>query len=117
MLFGFGGVTLKSEHIPTWKLKEAWLKLSDKPLPKVKALRLNDDDFNRILQHRRCTEDNLREIEEWGRILPTKGTDACVFNGEDAYGADYVILVRQNPYHTLDEILFHELAHIARGDL
>jgi hypothetical protein len=26
-------------------------------------------------------------------------------------------LVRENPYHTLDEIIVHELSHIARGDL
>jgi len=64
---------------------------------KVKALRLSDEDFNKVLQHRRCLEDDLREIEEWGRILPTKGTDACVFNAEETEGADYVILVRPKP--------------------
>ncbi|MGE5187935.1 MAG: hypothetical protein ACM3JE_02790 [Betaproteobacteria bacterium] len=86
-------------------------------MPKVEALRLSDEDFNQVLNQRRCLEDDIREIEEWGRVLPTKGTDACVFNGEEANGADYMILVRQNHYHTLDEILVHELAHIARGDL
>jgi hypothetical protein len=111
------GLTLQVEHIPKRQLTAAWRKLTKKPLPKVKALRLSDDDFNHVLQHRRCVEDDLREIEEWGRILPTKGTDACVFNAEDTDDADYIILVRKNPYHTLDEILVHELAHIARGDL
>ena len=86
-------------------------------MPKVKALRLSDDDFNDVMQRRRCIEDDLREIEEWGRVLPTKGTDACVFTAEETEDADYVILVRQNPYHTLEEILVHELAHIVRGDL
>jgi len=86
-------------------------------MPKVKALRLGDDDFNRVLHHRHCVEDDLREIKEWGRVLSTKGTDACVFNVDQVDDADYIILVRQNPYHTIDEILVHELAHIARGDL
>jgi hypothetical protein len=30
---------------------------------------------------------------------------------------DYVILIRDNPYHRPQEILEHELRHIARGDL
>jgi hypothetical protein len=111
------GLSLKVEAISRQQLIKAWKTLSSKPFPKVKAMRLSDDDFNHVLQHRKCCEDDIREIEEWGRILPTKGTDACVFNAEQADGADYIILVRKNPYHTLDEILVHELAHIARGDL
>jgi hypothetical protein len=111
------GLSLKVEVISRQQLIKAWKTLSGKPFPKVKAMRLSDDDFNHVLQHRKCFEDDIREIEEWGRILSTKGTDACVFNAEQADGADYIILVRKNPYHTLDEILVHELAHIARGDL
>jgi hypothetical protein len=111
------GLQMKVEHIPRKQLATAWKTLSRKPMPKVKALRLNDEDFNRVLKQRRCVEDECREIEEWGRILSTKGTDACVFNAEDTEDADYIILVRENPYHSLDEILVHELAHIARGDL
>jgi hypothetical protein len=111
------GLQVKGERIPRSKLVTAWKTLSDKPLPRVRALRLSDEDFNHILQHRHCIEDDLREIEEWGRILSTKGTDACVFNAEDTDDVDYIILVRKNPYHTLDEILVHELTHIARGDL
>ncbi len=111
------GLKMKGERIPKQRLGKAWKTLSSKPLPKVKALRLSDDDFNHVLQHRRCPEDDMREIEEWGRILSTKGTDACVFNAEDTDDADFIILVRENPYHSLDEILAHELAHIARGDL
>ena len=99
------------------KLAKAWRTLSSKPLPKIKALRLSDDDFNNVIDQRRCYEDNLREIEEWGRVLSTKGTDACVFNACQNEGADYVILVRQNPFHRIDEIILHELTHIARGDL
>ena len=111
------GLELQVEHIPKKRLTAAWRTLSRKPLPKVKALRLSDADFNHILQHRHCPEDDFREIEEWGRILSTKGTDACIFNAEDTDDTEFIILVRQNPYHTLDEILVHELAHIARGDL
>ena len=111
------GLELQVEHIPKKQLITAWRTLSRKPIPKVKALRLSDADFNNALQHRHCPEDDLGEIEEWGRILSTKGTDACIFNAEDTDDADYIILVRQNPYHTLDEILVHELAHIVRGDL
>ncbi len=111
------GLQLKVERIPKRQLTVAWKTLSSKPLPKVRALRLSDEDFNHVLKHRHCVEDDLREIEEWGRILPTKGTDACVFNAEDTDDVDFIILVRQNPYHTLSEILVHELSHIARGDL
>jgi hypothetical protein len=86
-------------------------------LPKVKALRLNDDDFNQVIRQRQCFEDKLREIEEWGRVLSTKDTDACVFRTDESDKEDFVILVRENPYHSLDEIIVHELSHIARGDL
>ena len=56
-----------------------------------------------------------RELEEWGKVLATEGTDACVFNDPGAI-AEYVILVRENPYHDIAKILEHELSHIARGD-
>ena len=111
------GIKMKGTRIPKNKLIAAWKTLSLKPFPKVKALKLNDDDFNRALKQRHCIEDGFREIEEWGRPLSTKGTDACVFNGEENDKADFIILVRENPYHTLDEIIIHELSHIARGDL
>ena len=110
-------LTLQTEHISKRMITATWRKLSKKPLPKIKVLLLSDEDFNNALQQRRCLEDDLREIDEWGRLLPTKGTDACVFNAEDTDEADFIILVRRNPYHTLKEILEHELAHIARGDL
>jgi hypothetical protein len=111
------GLEMQAQHIPQKQLAAAWKKLSRKPFPKVKMLRLSDDDFNHILQHRHCLEDDLREIEEWGRVLSTKGTDACIFNGEENDDSDYIILVRENPYHSLEEIILHELGHIARGDL
>ncbi len=111
------GLEMQVERIPKRQLVAAWKTLSKKPFPRVKALRLSDDDFNHVLQHRRCLEDEIREIEEWGRVLSTKGTDACIFNAEDTDDADYIILVRRNPYHSLEEIILHELAHIAQGDL
>ena len=111
------GIEMKTERIPKRHLTNAWKTLSNKPMPKVKALRISDDDFNHALEHRHCIEDSFREIEEWGRVLSTKETDACVFNGDEADGADYIILVRENSYHTVDEIIVHELSHIARGDL
>jgi hypothetical protein len=111
------GLELQVERISKKQLTAAWKTISKKPFPKVKMLRLNDDDFNHVLQHRHCLEDDMREIEEWGRVLSTKGTDACIFNAEDTDDADYLILVRKNPYHSLEEIIIHELSHIARGDL
>jgi hypothetical protein len=111
------GVKIKAKRVRGNKLVKAWKTLSSKPLPRIKALKLTDEDFNNIIEQRRCPEDNLREIEEWGRTLSTKGTDACIFNADDAEGAEYIILVRENHYHTLDEIILHELSHIARGDL
>ena len=111
------GVKMKAKRIPKNQLVKAWNTLSSKPLPKVKVLKLSDEDFNHVIQHRHCVEDDLREIEEWGRTLSTKGTDACVFNADETEDADYIILVRENPYRSLDEIILHELSHIARGDL
>ncbi|MGD6852386.1 MAG: hypothetical protein ACQCN6_10045 [Candidatus Bathyarchaeia archaeon] len=111
------GLEMQAERIPKKQLVAAWKTLSDKPFPNVKMLRLSDNDFNHVLHHRRCLEDDLREIEEWGRVLPAKGTDACIFNNEEDDGADYIILVRKNPYHTLEEIILHELGHIANGDI
>ncbi len=111
------GIQMKAKRIQEKQLAKAWKTLSSKPLPKIKALKLSDEDFNHIIEHRRCPEDNMREIEEWGRILSTNGTDACVFNGDEKEDVQYVILVRENPYHSLDEIIVHELSHIARGDL
>jgi hypothetical protein len=111
------GIQMKGKRIPKKQLAAAWRTISQQPLPKVKALKLSDEDFNSVLQQRRCVEDDFREIEEWGRLLSTKGTDACVFNGDKNDDADYIILVRENPYHSLDEIIVHELSHIARGDL
>ena len=111
------GMEMNAKRIHGNKLVKAWKTLSSRPLPKVKALRLSDEDFNSVIEQRRCFEDNLREIEEWGRLLSTKGTDACVFNACENEDAQYIILVRENPFHRMEEIILHELSHIARGDL
>ncbi len=111
------GMDVKAKRIHGNKIVKAWKTLSSKPLPKIKALRLSDKDFNSVIKQRRCFEDDMREIEEWGRTLSTKGTDACVFNARENEEAQYIILVREKPFHQIDEIILHELTHIARGDL
>jgi hypothetical protein len=111
------GIQIKAKRIHERQLAKVWKNISSKPFPKIKAFKLRDEDFNHAIDHRRCPEDCMLEIEEWGRILPTKGTDACVFNADEKENADYIMLVRENPHHTLDEIIVHELEHIARGDL
>jgi len=111
------GREIKAKRIHENRLVKTWKTLSRKPMPKIKALRLSDDDFNHVIAKRRCFEDNMREIEEWGTVLSNEGTDACVFNADEKEEAEYVILIRENPFHPLDEIILHELSHIARGDL
>ena len=109
------GIRVKSKTIPQKKLVAIWDMLTSKPFPKVKAFQLKDDDFERVIRLRRCHEDKERELEEWGKVLSTEGTDACVFNDAETI-AEYVILIRQNPYHSIAKILEHELSHIARED-
>jgi hypothetical protein len=111
------GIEMKCERIPKRQLVNAWKTLSRTPLPKIKALKLSDKDFNHVLEHRQCPENSLLEIEEWGKVLSTKGTDSCVFSGDETDNAEYILLVRQKPYHSLHKIIVHELWHIARGDL
>jgi len=108
---------IKAKRIDEKHLVKTWKTLSRKPLPKIKALKLRDEDFNYVIEHRRCLEDDLREIDEWGGILSPAATDACVFNADETEEAEYIIVVRENPFHSLDEIIFHELSHIAKCDL
>lgn len=116
-MFATPEIETRAKRIPKKQLASAWKKVSSKPMPKIKAFKLQDDDFNHVIEHRRCFEDDLREVEEWGKVLSTGDTDACVFNGDETDDAEYIILVRENPYHSLGEIISHELSHIARGDL
>jgi hypothetical protein len=111
------GIRVQAKAIPRRQLISIWRALTSKPFPKVKALQLKDDAFDRIICLRRCEEDELRELEEWNTLLTTKGTDACIFNAEEKSGFDYTILVREKHFHSLEKIIKHELAHIVRGDL
>jgi hypothetical protein len=111
------GITVEAKTVPKKQLISAWRTLTSKPFPRVKAYQLRDEDFDRIIRLRWCEGDMEREREEWGRVLPTGGTDACVFNAEEAADAEYIVLVCESPYHSLKEILRHELSHIVRGDL
>ena len=111
------GIKVKAKIIPEKQLILTWKTLTNEPFPKVKAFQLNDSDFCRVIQLRGCEDDERREMEEWGRVLSTRGTDACVFNLDESANVDYIMLIRENPYHSLREIIRHELSHIARGDL
>jgi hypothetical protein len=115
--FTLEGVRVRGKVVPGNRLVSIWNTLTRKPFPKVVAFQLEDRDFERIVRLRRCREDEIREVQEWGRLLSAKGTDACVFNAEGFVDLDYVILVRENPYHALDKVLEHELSHIAKGNL
>ena len=111
------GVQAKGHEISRKRLVFMWKAISDEPFPKVKAFQVHARDFKSLLRTQKCLDNEIREVEEWGRLLSVKGTDACVFNAQQTQDADYIILVRSSPYHTLDEILEHELSHIAAGDL
>jgi len=111
------GIRVKAKAIPKRRLQSTWRALTDKSFPKVKAYRLRNEDFDRVIRLRRCEEDEQRELQEWDTILTTEGTDACIFNADETSGFDYTILVREKPYHSLENILKHELSHIAKGDL
>jgi hypothetical protein len=111
------GIKVKAKTIPRKQLVSMWKKLTLKPFPRVQAFQLPDSDFDHIIRLKKCREDEAREMEEWGKLLSTEGTDACVFNAEESSNVDYMILIRENPYHSLGEVLHHELVHIARGDL
>jgi len=111
------GVKVKTRTIAKKRLATIWKTLTKEPFPRVKAFRLDNQDFDNVVQTRDCAEDERREKKEWGRVLSVEGTDACVFNSDEYPDIDYVILIRERPYHDLTEILEHELSHIARGDL
>jgi hypothetical protein len=111
------GIRVKPRVVSRKQLFSIWKTVTNHPFPRVKAFQLEDKEFNNVIKKRQCGEDDIREVEEWGRILSAQGIDACVFNGDEFPDVDYVILIRKNPYHTMAEILKHELSHIANGDL
>jgi len=111
------GTNVKAKTIPRNTIMAAWDMLTKKSFPKVAAFQLKDGDFDHVLELMKCADDERREIEEWGRVLSTRGIDACVYNADESDDVDYIILIRENLYHKLEDILKHELSHIARGDL
>lgn len=111
------GTKVKAKMIPRNKITSIWKTLTKKPIPKVSAFQLEDNDFDYTIELTKCRDDEKREKEEWGRVLSAKSTDACVYNAHESADVDYIILIRKNPYHSLGEVLEHELSHIARGDL
>ena len=111
------GTNVKARMIPRNTVMSAWNLLTKEPFPKVEAFQLKDGDFDRVMELMKCADDERREIEEWGRVLSTRGIDACVYNAGESADVDYIILIRENPYHKLRDVLKHELSHIARGDL
>jgi hypothetical protein len=117
MMITIEGINVKAKTISRNRIIAIWKMLTKKPFPKVGAFLLEDNDFDHIIKLSKCRDDERREIAEWGRVLTTKGTDACVFNADESADVDYVILIRANPYHSFREVLKHELSHIARGDL
>ncbi len=111
------GIRVKATVIPKKKLISIWKMLTKKPFLKVRAFQLKDNDFDFIVERTKSRDDERREKEEWGRVLSPGGTDAFVVNADESVGVDYVIIIREKPYHSLEGILTHELSHVARGDL
>ena len=111
------GVRVRAKVVSEKKLASLWKRLTKKPFPRVAAFQLWDSDFDSVIGLMKCRDDARREVQEWGWVLSARGTDACVFNAEEVADFDYVILIRENPYHDFEEVLEHELSHIARGDL
>ena len=115
------GRKVRAKKIPEKRLTSLWRVLTKKPFPRLVALQLEDEEFDHALElmsRSDCSGENeRREIEEWGKTLTIRGTDACVFDTDEYPDIDYIVLVRENPYHSLEEILKHELSHIIRGDL
>lgn len=110
------GRMVKTKALPRHRLLSIWKRLAKEPFPKVRAFQLKDDDFDDFVKMTKCRDDERREMQEWGRVLSARGTDACVYTSDNS-NVEYIILVRENPYHAIEEILEHELSHIAKGDL
>jgi hypothetical protein len=111
------GIRIKARMIPRRQLVSIWKMLTIKPFPRVKGFRVEDGDFDHVIKISKSRDDERREREEWGRVLSPEGTDAFVVNMNESTDVDYLILVRRNPYHNLEDVLQHEMSHIAKGDL
>jgi hypothetical protein len=110
----FEGVKVKAKVISKKKIVSSWKMLTEKPFPKVKAFLLRDGDFDHIVESSKTRDDERRERQEWGRVLSPKGTDAFVCNVDESGDVEYLILIRENLYHDLVEVLKHELFHCPR---
>ena len=55
------GIDVTARVIPKSQMVLAWKELTRKPFPRVKAYRLTDEDFDRVIRLRRCEEDLERE--------------------------------------------------------
>lgn len=111
------GLSVKATMVPKKEVVSLWKTLSKKVFPRVRVYQIEDADFESIVELSKTRDDEKRELKEWGRVLPPEGTDAIVFDTDDFPDVDYVILIRENPYHSLTQIVKHELSHIAKGDL
>ena len=111
------GLKVRGRAISKRYLVSKWRQISEAPFPRVSAFQIRDSDFDSVMKTQKCLDNNIRELKEWGRTLTAKGTDACVFNAELTGDVNYIIVIRETPYHDVGEVIEHELAHIARGDL
>ncbi len=111
------GIKVKAKVIPKKEIVHLWQMLTKKRFPRVRVYQIGDGDFESIVELSKTQDDEKRELKEWGRILPPEGTDAIVYDTDEFPGVDYVILIRETPYHSLPQVVKHELSHIARGDL
>jgi hypothetical protein len=111
------GTKFRARMIPRDRIVSVWKTLTERPFPRVAAFQLTDNDFELVIELIRCADDERREMVEWGRTLSAKDTDGCVYNTDEFLTADYLVLIRKNPYHRFEEVLKHELSHIAKGDL
>jgi len=111
------GLRVKAKVVPKKQIVSLWKALTKKAFPKVTVYQVEDADFESIVELSKTRDDEKRELKEWGRVLPPEGTDAIVYDTDEFPDVDYVILIRENPYHRLPQIVKHELSHIANGDL
>ena len=111
------GLRVKAKAVPKKEVVSLWRTLTTKPFPRVKVYQLQDSDFESIVALSKTRDDEKRELQEWGRTLSPEGTDAIVCDTDEFRDVDYLILIRENSYHSLPRVLKHELSHIAKGDL
>lgn len=111
------GIRVKAKVVPRKEIVSLWKTLTKRPFPKVKVYQLRDSDFESVVELSKTRDDEKREVLEWGKVLSPEGTDAIVYDPDEFGDVDYLILIRENPYHSLSEVLKHELSHIVKGDL